>query len=53
MQVSTDLLILNDADMQSRAKIHHVAVLTRKYVKSHVPGFFREVVSHPRHQVQK
>ena len=37
MQVSSDLLIWNDAHMQSRAKMHHVAVLTKKCVISNVP----------------
>ena len=40
MQVSTDL--------QSRAKIHHVAVLTGNFV-TFTPECFLEVFSHPRH----
>ena len=32
MQVSTDLLMWIDAHMQSSAKIHHVAVLTGKFL---------------------
>ena len=33
MQVSTDVLIWNDAHMISRAKIHHIAVWSGKFVK--------------------
>ena len=40
MQVSTDRRIWNDAHMQSRAKRHHVAVLSGKIVKFHVPKAF-------------
>ena len=32
MHVSTHLLIWNVAHMQSRVKVHHVAVLTRKFL---------------------
>ena len=37
MQVPTDLLIWNDAHVQSRAKIHSVAVLTEDVVILTVP----------------
>ena len=40
MQMSTDLLMWNDAHMQSRAKIYHLALLTRKFVKFNVPNVF-------------
>ena len=33
-----DLLIWTDAHMQSRAKIHRVAMLTKNFVKFHVPN---------------
>ena len=38
MHVSTDLLIWNDAHMQSRAKIQHVAVLTGNCLKFNFPN---------------
>ena len=38
MRVSMDLLIWTDAHMQSRAKIHRVAMLTKNFVKFHVPN---------------
>ena len=37
MQVSTDLLIWNDAHMQSRLKIRTVALFTGKFVKFKFP----------------
>ena len=52
MQVSTDLLIWNDAHMQSRAKIQYVAVLTRKIVNFNFCEGFLEGFFHLRHQVR-
>ena len=40
MHVTTDLLMWNDAHMQSRAKIHHVAVLTGIFVELKSPNVF-------------
>ena len=53
MQVSTDLLIWNDAHMKLRAKKHHVAVLTGKVVKFKIAESFLEVFFHSRHQFRK
>ena len=51
-QVSPDLLIWNDAHMQPRAQLHHVVVLTGKFVNSSFPKVFVRLFLHPRHQVR-